>query len=50
MGDAMNRHYTMLMLYPGYMVKGLNYTKILYAERLIKSIDLFNIWMVMMAC
>ena len=49
MGDVMSKHCTMLMLYLGYMVKGLNYTKILYAERLIKPIDLFNIWVVMMA-
>ena len=50
MGDVMSRHYTMLMLYSGYMVKGLNYIEIMYAERLIKPIDLLNIWVVMMAC
>ena len=50
MGDVMNKHCTMLMLYPGYMVKILNYTKILYVKRLIKPIDFFNIWVIMMAC
>ena len=49
MEDVMSRHCTMLMLYLGYMVKGLNYIKILYVERLIKPIDLFNIWVVMIA-
>ena len=50
MGDVMSRHCTMLMLYPGYMQKGLNYIEILYPERLIKPIDLLNIWVVIMAC
>ena len=50
MADVMSRYYTMLMLYPRYMVKGLNYTEILYAERLIKPIDFLNIWVITMVC
>ena len=42
MGDVMSRYCTMLMLYPRYMVKGLNYTEILYVEGLIKPIDLLT--------
>ena len=45
-----SRHYAELSIYLRYMMKGLNYTEILYTERLIKPIDLLNIEIVMMAC
>ena len=45
-----SRHFAKLSIYSRYMMKGLNYTEILYNERLIKPIDLLNIWVVMMAC
>ena len=45
-----SKHFFKLLIYSGYMIKGLNYTKILYTKRLIKPIDLLNIWVVMMVC
>ena len=42
------RHFAKLSIYLGYMMKGLNYTEILYTKRLMKPVDFLNIWMVMM--
>ena len=36
--DFENRHCTKFSIYSGYMMKGLNYTEILYTERLIKQL------------
>ena len=45
-----SRYFAKLSIYSGYMIKWLNYTDILYTKRFIKSIDILNIWVVMMTC